>query len=811
LAGVLDLPPPGYGDEQWARVEALRGTLLQAAAELQATFGERGLLDHPAVAAAARQALGGPEAPSELAQALEYRIRHVLVDEYQDTSPSQQSLLERLVEGWQPGDGHTLFCVGDPMQSIYGFREADVTLFLEAQARGIGSVRLEPRALTRNFRSCQSLVDWVNDTFGKLMPPAADFARGAVPYTASTGTRADEIGAGASLHTLIGRDEGREARVVADIVVQTLEDQRRLEEAETAAGLASEPRSIAILVRARTALPAMLAELRARGIEYRGVELEKLGSRPAVRDLLALARALLHPGDRTAWLAVLRAPWCGLELADLHALAAPDRKATLASLLDDPTALDRLSDDGRQRAARVWALLQQGLNERGRRALGSWVKACWLALGGPATLTERSDLENVDACLAALDKLADETHALPTADEIESAVEGLMASPVGVASARVQLMTIHKAKGLEFDTVILPGLERTVAGASRQLLYWTSVAIENGPRGIVLASHGGVDGGTQADGLEAWMKRLDRERARLELGRVAYVAATRARRRLHLVGSATLAWTADGSPWLASPRQGSLLEYLWPVVAPDFEQELNRAREAGELQATETTARPRRYAPLMRRLPSAYVLPAVPASACSTPTRRARAIEGTVRPHFDWAGREAIAVGTVVHAELELLARRGLAPAQLVARPDGWRAEVARLGLPEPLCDGATARIARAVSQIAGSSLAARLLDPDAREATSELALTAWLDNEFTSIKVDRTFVDESGTRWIIDWKTSAHEGGGLQRFLQQELERYASQLERYSRVMAIYDPRPQIIGLYFPMMDAWKQWEPVP
>jgi ATP-dependent helicase/nuclease subunit A len=809
LAGVLDLPPLGYNEEQWARIEALRATLLPAAAELQATFGERGLLDHPAVAAAARQALGGPEAPSELAQALEYRIRHVLVDEYQDTSPAQQDLLQRLVEGWQPGDGHTLFCVGDPMQSIYGFREADVTLFLEAQSRGIGSVGLEPRALSRNFRSCRSVVEWVNETFARLMPGDADFARGAVPYTPSACTRADETGAGASLHALIGRDEGREARVLADIVVQTLAEHRRLEEAEAAAGLATEPRSIAILVRARATLPAILAELRARGIEYRGVELEKLGSRPAVRDLLALARALLHPGDRTAWLAVLRAPWCGLPLADLHALAFPDRKASVASLLADPAALDLLSGDGRRRAARTWAVLQRSLPEGGRRPLGSWVKACWLALGGPATLTERSDLENVEACLAALDKLADETCTLPSAAQIESAVDGLMASPVGAADASVQLMTIHKAKGLEFDTVILPGLERTVTGAARQLLYWAQVAVQGGPRGIVLASHGGADDGAGADGLEAWMKRLDKERSQLELGRVAYVAATRARRRLHLIGSATVTWTEEGMPALTVPRQGSLLAYLWPVVAPDFDRELDRARMADELRPAGTSSRPRGRAPVMRRLPSAYALPAVPASACDAPAGRKRAVEGTVRPHFDWAGREAIAVGTVVHAELERLARRRLPPAQLVVRPDDWRAELRRLGLPERLWDGATARISRAVSQISHSALAAKLLDPEARDAATELALTAWLDNEFTTIKVDRSFVDESGIRWIIDWKTGAHEGGGLERFLEQELERYAPQMQRYSRVMALHDPRPQKIGLYFPMMDAWQEWKP--
>ena len=118
---------------------------------------------------AARDALREDAAPTELALALDYRIRHVLVDEYQDTSPAQEQLLALLVAGWQAGDGHTLFCVGDPMQSIYAFREADVTLFLQAAEQGIGAVPLAPLRLGRNFRSSRAVVDWVNANFATLL------------------------------------------------------------------------------------------------------------------------------------------------------------------------------------------------------------------------------------------------------------------------------------------------------------------------------------------------------------------------------------------------------------------------------------------------------------------------------------------------------------------------------------------------------------------------------------------------------------------------------------------------------------------
>ncbi len=792
LAQLRLLPPPALTARQWERIEALGAVLPHAVAELVTLFAERDSLDHPAVAAAARDALGAESAPTELALALDYRIRHLLVDEYQDTSPSQERLLELLVAGWQQGDGQSLFCVGDPMQSIYAFREADVTLFLQAQRQGIGGVPLRAERLGQNFRSCAAIVGWVNGTFASLMPAADDFERGAVRYSSATAVRADEAGDGVFVHPLLEADERAMGLAVAQAVAVALR--------------AGEQPSVAVLVRGRASLPPLLSALREAGIEYRGVELESLVERTVIRDLVALAKAMLHGGDRTAWLAVLRAPWCGLPLADLLAIVGDDSRALVPERIADQAVRERLSAAGTVRLERLWSALGAALAARGQRSLGSWLKSAWLALAGPATIEDASDLANAELLFAALDQLELEVGGSPEASAIDAAVEGIMASPVGSEAAPVQVMTIHRAKGLEFDHVVIPDLQRGVRGRERPLLYWTTVATGPGSRGIVLASRaesGEFEGA--ADPLEQWMRRLAAEREALELGRVAYVAATRARRQLHLIGSARIRWQGD-QPQLRTPGAGSLLRFFWPVLQAQFDRALAAHVSAHGDAVRAPGGRPRLAAPPLLRLPVDFKPPEPVAPVRSPALRIAGEPEGSIRPEFDWAGAIAQAVGQVVHLELHRLVHAGLPHAALKARPLAWRRLLREQGIDDAHLPAALTRVERALDGVSRSPTAGRLLDPEAAEGRSELALSAVIDGVVQSLRIDRTFVDALGTRWIVDWKTSEHEGGDREAFLDNELARYTPQLRRYGHVMSLLDPRPQKIGLYFPLLDAWRE-----
>ena len=119
----------------------------------------------------AMEALGSDDSPTDLALRLDYDINHILVDEYQDVSESQHRFLLELTRAWSLEDSKSIFLVGDPMQSIYGFRNAQVGLFIKTfHKKSFGSISLKSIQLDVNFRSEQGLIDWFNKSFKLVFP-----------------------------------------------------------------------------------------------------------------------------------------------------------------------------------------------------------------------------------------------------------------------------------------------------------------------------------------------------------------------------------------------------------------------------------------------------------------------------------------------------------------------------------------------------------------------------------------------------------------------------------------------------------------
>jgi len=775
-AGLRLLPHSGLDPQQRSVLTSLFRVLVHATAELRLVFQDSGEVDFAEIQMRARRALGTPEDPTDLALALDYRLRHLLVDEFQDTSSSQFQLLETLTAGWQDGDGRTLFAVGDPMQSIYRFREAEVGLYLAARDRGIGDLRLQALTLSVNFRSTRGIVDWVNRGFREIFPDRGDPGRGAVSYSPARAFDDSDDPAAVRVHPFAGLDAQAEADTVTALVQQAL--------TETETGL------IAVLARARSHLRDIALALGGADIPFQAVDIDPLAQRPAVRDLHALTRALLHPADRLSWLVVLRAPWLGLGMQDLLLITERSPGCVLARLRDRDL-VRTLSEDGRRRVERLLRIIDGQLPARGRRPLRQWVETIWLNLGGAATAGARGT-SDAEAYLALLDR--HEQHAgLLDFTRLEDALQKLYASPEGGVEVRVRLMTIHKSKGLEFDTVILPGLGRRPASDGGALMYWLERTGSDGHPQLLMAP---IRAARQDDeAISNYLRELNRDKDRLETARLLYVAATRARRRLMLLGH--LGFNARGIA--ARPPGGSLLERLWPVVEKDFAQ-LVAPNETG---TTETTTLLRQ----LDRLPADWRPGLVQPLTGQTPQVKPAVF--SPRIEFAWAGDTARHIGTLVHRHLERFAREGISDwsqQRLSELGPALRLGLQNLGVAAAELDRATGKTLQALQRTLADERGRWIL-ADHAKARCEWALTLH-DEETRHYVIDRTFVDQEGVRWIIDYKTGEHLDADRETFLDQEQERYREQLENYGRILRLMEDRPIRLALYFPLFPDWRSWD---
>ena len=781
LHDLRSLPSPHFDDGQWEALAALMRLLPLAVGQLHLVFREEGGVDFTEIGIRARKALGTDEVPTALAFALDCRIQHLLIDEFQDTSQSQYGLLARLIGDWQPGDGRTLFLVGDPMQSIYGFREAEVGLFLSTRTNGIAAVRPEPLALSLNFRSVPGMVDWVNRALSKAFPETENVLTGAVTYEPSIPFKDDASDRVVRLHPFLSDEPWpQEARRVIEIIEET--------QSRNSSG------TIAVLVSARSHLFHIVAALRQSRKKFRAVEIDALGERPVVRDLVSLTQALLHPGNRLAWLSILRAPWCGLRLGDLDALVDGDPYAAVWDLMRDPARQEQLSPGGRTRLDRLIPLLDDALARRERLPVRRWVESLWIALGGPACLETRADLEDAAACL---DLLEQSTDGMQLRDEARFAEEvARLHAPSDVeAGEELQLMTIHKAKGLEFDTVILPGLGRRTRHDDPRLLRWTEYP--DGERSRLLLAPIPEAAGDQ-DALYDYLKSIDREKRVHENTRLLYVAATRARKSLHLLGHTRL---DPEKPRLRAPDSRSLLAKLWKTVEPEFSESLRdpALEEAG----TVDTVAPEPPGVPLRRLAADWAPPPPPKDVVWEPgKRRAWTEEPEPRqPTYEWAGELQRRVGTVVHRMLQQL----WAPDRLQFSKETLRVALRQEGLDGDKLDEALSRAVSALTNTVRDDRGRWILSLH-QDDQREYALSTAIQGGVRRHVLDRTFVAE-GTRWIIDYKTGTHTGGSPEDFLDNEQARYRAQLETYGSLIRPLDSRPIRLGLYFPMLQGWREW----
>ena len=778
------LPNPAYSDQQWQIIQALLLVLPQAVAHLRLVFQQRGCVDFCEVSLSASHALHDATGMTDVGLKLDYQLQHMLVDEFQDTSETQFMLLKDLVAGWQVDDGRTLFLVGDPMQSIYRFRQAEVGLFLKTQDDGLGEVRdITPVSIAVNFRSQQAIVDWVNRAFSDVMPQVDNVFSGAISYKPSVPFRTEATTDNAvQYYPYDSRvDEGNGLLALIQQIKQATPDE-----------------TIGVLVRGRKSLTDLVIALNEASVPYQATDIDPLSARQTVIDLMSLTRAYCHPADRVAWLSVLRAPWCALSLDDIHRLLDGFPDENVSDLLHNSDNVQALSVQGQTAIGYVMQAFGVALHHRDRMCVADSIRGLWHQLLGPECLSSSADLADCERSFDCLALLESERGSIDLA-VLQEQVEKLYAAADVSAPNTLQIMTIHKAKGLEFGHVILPGLDRKAGNDEKRLLAWLERPSDMPGESELMIAPIKETGSDEDDAIANYLNKVEQDKGRHESQRLLYVAATRAKKQLHLSFCLKMDEKANQEMSPKTPASNTLLGLLWPTIKDDVFIDFNGDKSDKKDSISICYLKQLNINKVER----------IDASGLDYQHQ----VNTKFQPQtniieFDWATDLAASVGTVCHQWMQILGEGGeLNFANDASQQRTIRHQLLEVGVLAKDIEKAVERVGKILSHCVKDNRGQWVLNNQHEDSQFELALSGVIDGAVVHCRLDRTFVDE-GARWIIDYKTSRHDDDNKEEFLDTEMIRYKLQLEQYAQLMSAMDARPIKLGLYYPAFGGWRTWD---
>lgn len=720
--------------------------------KLNVIFQRRECIDFSELAFAAQRALERDEMPTELALALDYRISHILIDEYQDTSDAQFAFFERIMTTWNPESGNSFFAVGDPMQSIYRFRNANLSLFQRTFNQEILNLEVQPRKLNSNFRSIPSLVEFNNRVFEHVFGSEENAEYGQVAFAESVpaNTQLEENPNEKSVNFVLTLDDPhgwREARQVA----------KRVEQLISSYGSNDK---IALLVPTRTRLAGYFDALKDKGIQWKGIEILKLEVAPVVRDLYSLVEALNEDRSRLAWLSVFRSPLCGLALPDLEKLAECKTGSEMLNCSD-------LTSTGLKLLSRVERAVAQSRLES-HLTLRSQVERLWFRLGGNHAYEDVDSMINAERFFELLESTTEREIRL---HDLWTRVQSEYVSESG-ENADLDIMTIHKAKGLEFDHVLIVDISNATGSYPRELVHWAE--FENS---LLVA----VRDQETEDPFYEFLRREERVRDANEDKRLLYVAMTRAKKTLSIFG--------HFSTQEKRPRSGSLLALLEPFF--DEATEIDAEPEPSNVNITRGN--------LLSRIDPEYVW-VEPESAYQIEEdlkpRLTSNVAMPVPPHF----RLELVLGKLVHRELNWLSqitqRDNVFDSE---RIESWQKFLRAEGIAEKEIASLVKRTQCHLNNVLNHDEGQWIISSNQKEARSEAAYTAVIDGGLTEIVIDRTFVDNDDVRWIIDYKTTrVDEDTSLEEIRRECHRQHRDQLSRYASVLQLCDPREIKCAVYY-------------
>lgn len=717
LYELLLLPDIELQNEQATIMHDISQVLKLCVAQLQIIFKNEQACDYIEIALQADNALDDRESISDIALYLDYKINHILIDEFQDTSSTQFSLIERLINNWQKNSDKTIFLVGDPMQSIYRFRESQVGLFLQVKEFGIADIKPKFLQLDANFRSTKSLVDENNKIFSHIFPKLENIYNGAISYSYAYADSNVVDDCPVEMHLFSLHQQHKEAQQVVQIIKDTINLYPSNE--------------VAVLVRNRSHLGDIVPMLTNQGIDFEALKTTPLRDHLFTRDLLSLTRSILHLGDKLAWLSVLRAPWCGLLLEDLLILSENKDKVIFEQLFDEEI-IGKLSVDSQPRARHIAAIMGNVIDNIGRfnfvellafaidrlipdnstNIQESMIKEQYIQIINDCESTQSLDIENIKSML-------DELYAPST-------------------ESKVKLMTIHQAKGLEFDTVIIPGLGRRPQYSKPPIIYIKEFADNSlllAPTKSYLARD---DNNTYS-----YLKHIDSQQDKHEIMRLLYVAMTRAKRKVHLLGSTNKSNNANSKTFL------ELLMYFF----------IDKHESVSGLVENITITK--KEAPKLKRY-SMF-----------------QDIDNLVENDYEQINYQFTLdriykslIGTLVHQYLEL---GNFNPGKRVINID-----LMRIGIPPNKINESIDFIIDMLNNTKQDPIFNWLFK--ARDST---LVEAEFVAQSNNIIIDRLFV-ENDILWVIDYKTAApFDGESLSMFESRQKKEHAKQLSVYKKILA--------------------------
>ncbi len=824
--------------EAVARTRALL-TLAQAVfSRLEALKSARAALDFDDLIARTVALLGKADAAWILYK-LDAGIDHVLVDEAQDTSPDQWAILRKLAEEFTAGEGaharrRTLFAVGDPKQSIYGFQgaaphefEANGRYFRERTA-GAG-LAFEDVQLTVSFRSAPEVLSAVDAVFAlphhargltlgdAAATPVHESARPSFPGVVEVWPTIWKDKAPDADAWSLPLDEPDAAEPAVRLARKVALTIRRWMDAGDASGRRIRPGDVLVLVRKRrTFFEAVIRALKDAGVSVAGADRLTVAQHIAVRDLVAAGRVALLARDDLTLAAALKSPLVGWDDDDLIRIAAP--RANETPLIE---AVEVAAAAGDAAAARALAIVE-GWRETARARGPFGFYATLLGPGaGRRRLVARLGAEAGDAIDAFLSQaLAHERRFAPSLTGFLDAFEGAtgdMKRDMDDTRDEVRVMTVHGAKGLEAPVVILAdGGEKPDGSHDPDLI---EVTVSMGARDVRVPVW---SPGQRFDPEPvAQARALLREKAADENARLLYVALTRARDRLIVASAIKREPKADdaeagGAPGRPPPESwsGMVIAGIEQAVPDDGGTRGRLVRDTDEdggevlrwLSPGKPPAAGETGAAAPRELVAAPVwltAPAIPEAEPMPPLRPSGALDAADRPHRPAEPptmKHARLRGQLVHTLIERLPavaperRRHAAVAYIEARAPRLDAEE-RTGIVDAALTVLDAPLLAALfgqSGLAEVAIAGDIALADGRT----LAVSG---------RIDRLAVVGSEVH-VADFKTGECGGAPARAHIAQ-LALYSALLrqlmpEKTVRAFLVYTQGPEVVEADAEMLD---------